>query len=136
MGIVVVVCTSYARNVNALSILQSAYTTIREENTNEIWELHLKPSRDKSYVTLLFILDPQSHLDMSISSPGSNIFGYLCKHSEMKRIIREQQEGMLKLRRLPLVLDLDDTLVRLVGNEVGRYVPESVLNSCEYRSLE
>ncbi|RUS18702.1 hypothetical protein BC938DRAFT_475916 [Jimgerdemannia flammicorona] len=93
-----------------LPTTKSAYTNIREEGSSEIWELHLKPSRDRS-----------------------NIFGYICKHSDMQRIIREQQDGMLKLRRLPLVLDLDDTLVRLVGSEPGRYVPESALLFCRDR---
>jgi hypothetical protein len=48
----------------------------------------------------------------------------------MLRIIKEQQDGLLRQRRLPLVLDLDDTLVRLVGNETGRYVPENQLHLC------
>ncbi|KAI8579531.1 hypothetical protein K450DRAFT_241442 [Umbelopsis ramanniana AG] len=51
----------------------------------------------------------------------------------MLRIIKEQQEGLLRQRRLPLVLDLDDTLVRLVGNETGRYVPEDQLHLCQDR---
>lgn len=51
----------------------------------------------------------------------------------MLRIIKEQQEGLLRQRRLPLVLDLDDTLVRLVGNETGRYVPDNQLHLCRSR---
>ncbi|KAL1922653.1 uncharacterized protein VTP21DRAFT_10192 [Calcarisporiella thermophila] len=80
---------------------KSAYTLIKEENSSEVWELHLKPSRDRS-----------------------NIFGYLIKSREVERIVREQQENLLRQRRLPLVLDLDDTLVRLVGNSQDRYVKE------------
>ena len=58
--------------------------------------------------------------------PCRNIFGYVCRASEMQRIVREPQMTLLNIRRLPLVLDLDDTLVRLVGNAPGRYVPEEV----------
>jgi hypothetical protein len=53
----------------------------------------------------------------------------------MLRIIKEQQEGLLRQRRLPLVLDLDDTLVRLVGNETGRYVPEDQLHLCRWMQI-
>ncbi|KAG2171693.1 hypothetical protein INT43_008073 [Umbelopsis isabellina] len=88
---------------------KSAYIVLRCEQ-GHLWELHLKPARDKA-----------------------NLFGYLCKHSDMLRIIKEQQEGLLRQRRLPLVLDLDDTLVRLVGNETGRYVPDNQLHLCQDR---
>lgn len=37
---------------------------------------------------------------------------------------QDQATAMLRLRKLPLILDLDDTLVRLVSDLPGRYVPE------------
>jgi hypothetical protein len=52
------------------------------------------------------------------------IFGYLCKPLELQKVIQEQADMLLRSRKLPLVLDLDDTLVRVVGNKPGRYVPE------------
>lgn len=42
----------------------------------------------------------------------------------MVALISSQKYNLLKARRLPLVLDLDDTLVRLVGNERSRYVSD------------
>ncbi|KAJ1967450.1 hypothetical protein H4R34_006388, partial [Dimargaris verticillata] len=80
---------------------KTAYVTIRAENSSEQWDLHLKPSRDKS-----------------------NLFGYIYRRSELKRIILNQQQSLLNHRRLPLVFDLDDTLVRVVANNDPRYVPE------------
>ncbi|KAJ1978208.1 hypothetical protein H4R35_001993 [Dimargaris xerosporica] len=80
---------------------KTAYVTIRAENSSELWDLHLKPSRDKS-----------------------NLFGYIYRRSELKRIILNQQQSLLNHRRLPLVFDLDDTLVRVVANNDPRYVPE------------
>ncbi|KAF9912382.1 hypothetical protein EC991_011074 [Linnemannia zychae] len=81
---------------------KSTYVDIRAENSSERWELHLKPSRDRS-----------------------NIFGYICKHDHLANVINGQKINMLNNRRLPLVLDLDDTLVRLIGNEQSRYVSEA-----------
>lgn len=54
----------------------------------------------------------------------SNIFGYVCKHDYLANVINGQKMNLLHNRRLPLVLDLDDTLVRLIGNERTRYVSE------------
>ncbi|KAK3847595.1 MAG: hypothetical protein J3R72DRAFT_168129 [Linnemannia gamsii] len=81
---------------------KSTYVDIRAENSSERWELHLKPSRDRS-----------------------NIFGYICKHDYLATVINGQKMNLLNNRRLPLVLDLDDTLVRLIGNERTRYVSEA-----------
>ncbi|KAI8814132.1 hypothetical protein BJ742DRAFT_786511 [Cladochytrium replicatum] len=80
---------------------QTAVVNIVEELTGHVWELHLKPSKERT-----------------------NIFGYLCKEEDVKRMIRDRAETFLRIRKLPLVLDLDDTLVRVVGNEPGRYIPE------------
>ncbi|KAF8923494.1 hypothetical protein BGZ58_002894 [Dissophora ornata] len=88
-------------NPSTLKIRESAYIDFTAENSQVQWELHLKPSRDRT-----------------------NIFGYLCKHDDIVNVIRNQKYNLLKARRLPLVLDLDDTLVRLVGNERSRYVSE------------
>ncbi|KAK5822427.1 hypothetical protein F5H01DRAFT_304359 [Linnemannia elongata] len=81
---------------------KSTYVDIRAENSSERWELHLKPSRDRI-----------------------NIFGYICKHDYLANVINGQKMNLLHNRRLPLVLDLDDTLVRLIGNERTRYVSEA-----------
>ncbi|KAF9333888.1 hypothetical protein BG006_002998, partial [Podila minutissima] len=81
---------------------KSTYIDIRAENSSVRWELHLKPSRDRS-----------------------NVFGYICQHDDLVKLISAQKFNLLKSRRLPLVLDLDDTLVRLVGNERQRYVSET-----------
>ena len=40
-------------------------------------------------------------------------------------------EGLLYQRKLPLVLDLDDTLVRIVGEGNDRHVPESDVHLCK-----
>lgn len=54
----------------------------------------------------------------------STIFGYLVKVDEIQRIIQEKVNILLHSRKLPLVLDLDDTLVRAVGDTPGRYVTQ------------
>jgi hypothetical protein len=108
----------------------------------ERWELHLKPSRDRSYVISfsfvavvlawacfailhvlvtvfdIYLLSAFHHFDR-------NIFGYICKHDYLANVINGQKMNLLNNRRLPLVLDLDDTLVRLIGNERTRYVSEA-----------
>ena len=50
----------------------------------------------------------------------------------MLRIVKEAMEGLLYSRKLPLVLDLDDTLVRLVGEGNDRHVPESDVHKCKF----
>jgi hypothetical protein len=37
-------------------------------------------------------------------------------------MVNDKTAALLKSRRLPLVLDLDDTLVRVVGDAPSRYV--------------
>lgn len=76
-------------------------------NSNNIYELHLKPSKGV-------------------------IFGYICRPEDIQKIINDQIESSLRARKLPLVLDLDDTLVRLVGNAPGRYVPEDQIHLGKY----
>ncbi|KAF9986475.1 hypothetical protein BGZ75_001778 [Mortierella antarctica] len=80
---------------------KSTYIELRAENSSVQWELHLKPTKDRS------------------------IFGYIVKHDDLANMIHNQKVNLLRTRRLPLVLDLDDTLVRLVGNERSRYVSEA-----------
>ncbi|KAJ3233980.1 hypothetical protein HDU81_001805 [Chytriomyces hyalinus] len=81
---------------------KTGYIIVKEASSNEIWELHLKVSRERT-----------------------NIFGYLIKASEVRRFVQINASTILAGRRLPLVLDLDDTLVRMIGTEEGRYVPPS-----------
>lgn len=66
-----------------------------------------------------------SHMTYLVRSFDSNIFGYICKHDYLANVINGQKMNLLHNRRLPLVLDLDDTLVRLIGNERTRYVSEA-----------
>ncbi|KAI9309182.1 hypothetical protein BJ944DRAFT_154818 [Cunninghamella echinulata] len=88
---------------------KSAYIVCRTED-GTLWELHLKPARDKMW-----------------------LFGYLIKHEDMIRIVRESLDELLVQRKLPLVLDLDDTLIRLVGEGSDRFVSESDLHKYENR---
>ncbi|KAJ1650048.1 hypothetical protein IWQ61_009047 [Dispira simplex] len=93
---------------------KSTYIQIRTQgNTPEVWDLHLKPSSDRS-----------------------NLFGYLYRRSELKRIIVEQQRNLLRSRRLPLVFDLDDTLVRVVADNDKRYIPEKEAAKIPHRVYE
>ncbi|KAI8095621.1 hypothetical protein BDF21DRAFT_328392 [Thamnidium elegans] len=85
---------------------KSAYVGMRTAE-GELYELHLKPSRDKMW-----------------------LFGYLIKHVDMIRIVKESMNEIIYQRKLPLVLDLDDTLVRLVGEGNERYVPEVDIPKC------
>jgi hypothetical protein len=66
----------------------------------------------------------------------SVIFGYLVKPVELQKVIHDQAEMLLRSRKLPLVLDLDDTLVRVVGNTPGRYVPDSQAEMVPHRVRE
>ncbi|CAO0797315.1 unnamed protein product [Mucor circinelloides] len=88
---------------------KSAYVAMRTED-GELYELHLKPSRDKQF-----------------------LFGYLVKHEDMIRIVKESMNELLRYRKLPLVLDLDDTLVRIVGEGNERHVPEADIPKCRDR---
>lgn len=88
---------------------KSAYVNMRTVD-GEMYELHLKPSRDKMY-----------------------LFGYLIKHDDMIRIVKDSMNEIIYQRKLPLVLDLDDTLVRLVGEGNERYVPEVDIPNCADR---
>ncbi|KAG2202543.1 hypothetical protein INT47_012537, partial [Mucor saturninus] len=88
---------------------KSAYVGMRTAE-GELYELHLKPSRDKMW-----------------------LFGYLIKHVDMIRIVKDSMNEIIYQRKLPLVLDLDDTLVRLVGEGNERYVPEIDIPKCKDR---
>ncbi|KAI8639866.1 hypothetical protein BD408DRAFT_349057 [Parasitella parasitica] len=88
---------------------KSAYVAMRTED-GELYELHLKPSRDKQF-----------------------LFGYLVKHEDMIRIVKDSMNELLHCRKLPLVLDLDDTLVRIVGEGNERHVPEADIPKCRDR---
>ncbi|KAI9352194.1 hypothetical protein BDR26DRAFT_832677 [Obelidium mucronatum] len=79
---------------------KTGYFNIKEAGSNEEWELHLKQSRERT-----------------------NFFGYLVRASDLRNFIQQRMAMIVASRKLPLVLDLDDTLVRMIGNEEGRYVP-------------
>ncbi|KAJ3004030.1 UNVERIFIED_CONTAM: hypothetical protein HDU68_005371 [Siphonaria sp. JEL0065] len=79
---------------------KTGYFNIKEAASNEEWELHLKQSRERT-----------------------NFFGYLIRASDLRNFIQQRMTMTVASRKLPLVLDLDDTLVRMIGNEEGRYVP-------------
>jgi hypothetical protein len=61
------------------------------------------------------------------------LFGYLVKHEAMIHIVKESMTELLHCRKLPLVLDLDDTLVRIVGEGNERHVPEADIPKCKNR---
>jgi hypothetical protein len=61
------------------------------------------------------------------------MFGFLIRQIDMVRNVKDCVHELVRHRKLPLVLDLDDTLVRLVGNENGRFVPEADIPKCEDR---
>ncbi|KAJ3072852.1 hypothetical protein HDU98_002775 [Podochytrium sp. JEL0797] len=82
---------------------KTAYFTIKEAGSTEEWEFHLKPSRERT-----------------------NFFGYLIRAADLRAFIQQRVTMMVASRKLPLVLDLDDTLVRMIGNEEGRYVPSQL----------
>jgi len=62
---------------------------IKEKNSETTWELHLKPTVKESL-----------------------IFGYICKPDHLYRKVAEKVDFLMLERKLPLVLDLDDTLVK------------------------
>lgn len=59
------------------------------------------------------------------------LFGYLCKREEIVQSAKTAMESVIFNKKLPLVLDLDDTLVRLVGDGNDRHVPESEAHRCK-----
>lgn len=81
-----------------------------KERSGEEWELHLKATREGTYIfnRIIFL--------------GRNLFGYLIPKIKIQQLIDDQLNSMLNNRKLPLVLDLDDTLVRSVGVDKGRFV--------------
>ncbi|KAI8084654.1 NLI interacting factor-like phosphatase-domain-containing protein [Halteromyces radiatus] len=82
---------------------KSAYIVCKAED-GALWEVHLKPARGKGW-----------------------LFGYLIKQDDVIRMVKESRDELMMQRKLPLVLDLDDTLVRLVGEGSERFVPENDL---------
>ncbi|KAJ3297822.1 hypothetical protein HK104_000076 [Borealophlyctis nickersoniae] len=81
---------------------QSTYIKLKCEDTSE-WELHLRASSERK-----------------------NLFGYLIRRDDLLQAIADSETQVLVSRKLPLVLDLDDTMVRVVGN-TERYIPEDQL---------
>lgn len=106
---------------------KSAYIAMRTED-GELYELHLKPSRDKQYVLPVNVQNKQN-----TDSFCRFLFGYLVKHEAMIHIVKESMTELLHCRKLPLVLDLDDTLVRIVGEGNERHVPEADIPKCRDR---
>ena len=87
---------------------KTAYINIKEETTGKLWELHLKPS---------------------INREGALILGFFVDKIRIKKEIKMKVDSLLNNRRLPLVLDLDDTLVRIVGGNTRLNVPEAALHT-------
>ncbi|KAF1802727.1 hypothetical protein FB192DRAFT_1282243 [Mucor lusitanicus] len=106
---------------------KSAYVAMRTED-GELYELHLKPSRDKQYVLPVNVQNKQN-----TDRFCRFLFGYLVKHEAMIHIVKQSMEELLHSRKLPLVLDLDDTLVRIVGEGNERHVPEADIPKCKDR---
>jgi predicted HAD superfamily phosphohydrolase YqeG len=64
------------------------------------------------------------------------VFGYLCRTIDIHRVVQDQVDQLLRSRRLPLVLDLDDTLVRVVADDnPDKYVPK-VLSETGIKNIE
>lgn len=61
------------------------------------------------------------------------MFGYLLKQSDIIGFVKESVTELMKYRKLPLVLDLDDTLVRLIGEGSDRFVKEADIHKCRDR---
>jgi hypothetical protein len=92
---------------------KTCYVRIQEENTGQVWEMHLKPSKERT-----------------------NLFGYLCRPGELNHKIEERENALIRARKIPLVLDLDDTLVRVVyfnGAVEGRSVPQDQASLVPHR---
>ncbi|KAJ3137418.1 hypothetical protein HK100_000687 [Physocladia obscura] len=79
---------------------KTAYINMKEATSNEVWELHLKTSRERT-----------------------NVFGYLVRAADVRNFIQQRLTMLTTSRKLPLVLDLDDTLVRMVGSDERGNVP-------------
>ncbi|ORX87665.1 hypothetical protein BCR32DRAFT_227797 [Anaeromyces robustus] len=78
-------------------------SNIREKNSDTLWELHLKPTVKESL-----------------------IFGYICKPDHLYRKVAEKVDDLMERRKLPLVLDLDDTLVRYLPDpEIAEYIKKT-----------
>jgi hypothetical protein len=75
---------------------KAAYFTIKEVGLVGRWEMYIKPARDRQHV-----------------------FGYLRQPLEIREVLVSHVFTLLKRRVLPLVLDLDDTLVRIISDEKG-----------------
>jgi len=57
---------------------------------------------------------------------GSSVLleGYVYKVSVLQQLLTDQRLRLLQMRKLPLVLDLDDTILRAVGDEGVKKVSE------------
>ncbi|KND03393.1 uncharacterized protein SPPG_00881 [Spizellomyces punctatus DAOM BR117] len=75
---------------------KTVHVNIKEKGTDREWEMHLKPSRDKL---------------------NRKIFAYFIPAGAIRKALRQQVDKMLFDRKLPLVLDIDDTILRAVGPE-------------------
>ncbi|KAI9321258.1 hypothetical protein BX666DRAFT_1850875 [Dichotomocladium elegans] len=84
-----------------IGLRRTAYFTMKTQS-GETRELHLKGSKDSTY-----------------------LLGYLCKREDIIQAATNAVGATVNNRKLPLVLDLDDTLVRLVGDGNDRHVPEA-----------
>ena len=67
---------------------KTCYFLVREANSNEYWELHLKPSKERAYM-----------------------FAYVINPDIMKSKISAHADALLRAQKIPLVLDLDDTVL-------------------------
>jgi uncharacterized protein YlzI (FlbEa/FlbD family) len=78
-------------------------SNIKEKNSETTWELHLKPTVKENL-----------------------IFGYICKPDHLYRKVAEKVDDLMERRKLPLVLDLDDTLVRYLPDpEIAEYIKKT-----------
>ncbi|KAI9088842.1 hypothetical protein DFS34DRAFT_585718 [Phlyctochytrium arcticum] len=79
---------------------KTVFVHVREKDTGRQWEMHLKPAKDRTH---------------------RKLFAYFLPMGALRTAMRAQVDKLLEEKRLPLVLDIDDTLVRAVGAE-NKYV--------------
>ncbi|TPX66336.1 hypothetical protein SpCBS45565_g04488 [Spizellomyces sp. 'palustris'] len=84
---------------------KTVHVNIKEKGNGREWEMHLKPSRDKL---------------------NRKIFAYFIPADAIRKALRQQVDKMLFDRKLPLVLDIDDTILRAVGPEPKALSPAQV----------
>ncbi|KAI8995128.1 hypothetical protein BC832DRAFT_536024 [Gaertneriomyces semiglobifer] len=83
---------------------------IRDKEGNS-WELYVKPDE-----TLNKRGEPPKLKNIRLE-------GYLQRQFTLRSLLNSKVQDLISKRKLPLVLDIDDTLLRIVGNNSAKYIP-------------